>query len=292
MRWLGLPAVLLCLGSPLPAQEIFVDDFETGNLFRWSARAGEDLAAAEVFRLQDLDLRDPHVYLEVVAFGCLDFTDQELPLGLGPSFNGQLQSALEGDTDPADGLLDASYLLAFRPFAEDAAGERLDLQSGDCTAPEATTACAAEPMAVPQTVGYEGVATGLCLEPIPGTTGGYLPAIVAPAAPGFASTARTLWLGFGGVLLPLRAARVGASFADAPVDHLANGLIAGFLAESDADQILLPADLPLVGGEPFSILLAGGAGNCAAGDDRDQLDGVSGWWFYLAFPARRVPFTE
>ena len=102
-----------------------------------------------------------------MPLGCLDFTDQPLPFGLGPSFNSQLQGAIDGDGDPADGLLDASYLLAFRPFAG-AADERLDLQSGECSAPEPTTACAADPTTVPQTVRYDGVATGTCLEPLPG----------------------------------------------------------------------------------------------------------------------------
>lgn len=292
VRWLLWSLLILGLGAPSGAQEIFVEDFEVGNLFRWSLRMGEAIAPAEVFRLQDLDLRDPHVYLDLTPFGCFDFTDQELPFGLGPSLNARLQSTLESDVDPADGRLDASYLLAFRPFAEDAAGERLDLQSGDCAAPESTTSCVAEPGSVPQTVVYDGVDVGLCLAPLPGTTGSYSPAIVAPAAPGFVSAPRALPFGFGGVALPLRGARIGARFVDTSIDHLGDGLMAGFLAESDADQILLPADLPVVGGEPFSILLPGGSGNCAAHDDRDQLDGVSGWWFYFAFPARRVPFTE
>jgi len=292
VRRLALLLLLIASVPPAAAQEIFADDFESGNLFRWSARTGETIAPAEVFRLQDLDLRDPHLYLDVPLAGCVDFTDDALPFGLGPSFNEQLGSALAGDVDPADGVLDASYLLAFRPFLESAVGERLDLQSGACTAPESTTACAPDLAGVPQTVLYDGVGTGTCLEPLPGTTSGYLPAIVAPAAPGFASGERTLLLGFGDLALPLAGARVGARFADAPVDHLSDGLLLGFLAESDADQILLPADLPLVGGQPFSVLLPGGSGNCAAGDDRDLRDGVPGWWFYFVFPARRVPFSE
>jgi len=292
MRRLALVLALSTCAAPAAAQQIFADDFESGNLFRWSESVGEVIAAAEVFRFQDLDLRDPHLWLEVPLAGCVDFTDQPLPFGLGPSFNDQLESALTGDADPADGALDASYLLAFRPFVANATDERLDLQSGSCSAPEATTACVPDPGTVPQTVAYDGVGSGTCLAPVPGTTSGYVPAIVSPVAPGFASDERTLLLGFGDLALPLAGARVAATFADAPVDHFADGLLLGFLRESDADQILLPADLPLVGGQPFSVLLPGGTGNCAAGDDRDLLDGVPGWWFYFAFPARRVPFTE
>jgi len=46
--------------------------------------------------------------------------------------------------------------------------------------------------------------------------------------------------------------------------------------------------VPLIGGQPLSALLPGGAGNCAAGDDRDMLNGEPGWWFYFAIEAERV----
>jgi hypothetical protein len=48
--------------------------------------------------------------------------------------------------------------------------------------------------------------------------------------------------------------------------------------------------VPIVGGQPLSSVLPGGAGNCAAGDDRDVLDAVTGWWFYLNYPADEVPY--
>ena len=56
--------------------------------------------------------------------------------------------------------------------------------------------------------------------------------------------------------------------------------------------MLAPADLPLVGGRPVSSLLAGGTGNCASSSDKDRLDGVPGWWFYLNFTAQQVPWIE
>lgn len=292
MRWSSLLLALALAAPPAQADEIFAEDFETGNLFRWSARSGEDLASAEAFRFSDLDLRDPHVFVEVPLLGCVDFTDEALPLGLGPSLNDQLESAITGDVDPPDGLLDASYLLAFRPFDPLAVGLRLDLQSASCTAPEATTSCGPDTQTVPVTTSYDGVDSGICLEPVPGALRPYTPAVTTPAAPGFVSRARSLRFGLGGIELPLVAVRVAATHVGAPVGELVDGLLIGFLAESDADQILLSADLPLVGGEPLSILLPGGAGNCAGHDDRDLLDGVSGWWFHLNFPARRVPFAE
>ena len=50
-------------------------------------------------------------------------------------------------------------------------------------------------------------------------------------------------------------------------------------------------DLPIVGGQPITVLLPGGAGNCAAHDDRDIANGVSGWWFYFNFPGDAVLWT-
>jgi len=35
-----------------------------------------------------------------------------------------------------------------------------------------------------------------------------------------------------------------------------------------------------------------GTGNCASSSDKDRLDGVPGWWFYLNFTAQQVPWVE
>jgi hypothetical protein len=279
--------VLALAAAGARAQDtVFADDFESGNLFRWAARLGEPIAPAQVFRLDDLDLREPHVYVDLgFPLGCYDFTDQDLPLVPGSAFNAGLEAAFAADDD-GDGLLDASFLLAFRPFDEAAVALRLDVQGGLCTAPAASTTCAPDPASPPQTSAYDGVAAGVCLAPVAGTTyGPYAPEVPAPVAPGFVSQARTIALALSGVPVPLRQAQLAAAFTGAPVDRFESGLMMGFLAASDADLILLPPDLPLVGGQPLSILLPGGDGNCAGHDDRDELGGVSGWWFYFELTA-------
>ena len=283
---------LLSAGPGWAQAELFADDFESGNLFRWSARLGEPLEPAEAFRIADLDLRDPHVYLDLgFPLGCRDFTDQDLPLAPGSALNARIATSLTADGD-GDGLLDASPLLAFRPFDESAAGLRLDVQSGLCLAPAAGTTCAPDPQSVPQTARYDGVAAGVCLAPVAGTTyAPYAPEAPEPLAPGFASQARALAFDLDGLTVPLRAARLAASFVGTPVAELDTGLWMGFLAESDADQIPLPPDLPGVGGQPLSILLPGGTGNCAGHDDRDLFEGVTGWWFYFEYVAEPVPWT-
>ncbi len=292
-----LPAfagLLLGLTSaPLAAQltAVFADGFESGNTLAWSASAGEPaLAPAEVFRLSDLDLRDPHLYVNP-GFGCFDFTDQDLPLTTGTAFNGRLQAAITGDSEP-DGLLDSSYLLEFRPFDEAAAALRLDFGSGLCTAPMAGTSCAPDPSAVPQTAVYSGVAAGSCLAAVAGTTyGPYSPEVASVTGPCFVSAPRRVLFDLNGTALPLTDLQVAGDWTATPVSGFATGLMRGFLSEAEAASVILPASLPIVGGQPITVLLPGGAGNCAAHDDRDSLNSVSGWWFYFDFPADAVAWT-
>lgn len=149
----AVAAILLGLaGVPVAGQltSVFADGFESGNTLAWSASVGEPaLPPAEVFRLSDLDLRDPHLFVSP-GFGCFDFTDQDVPLFPGSAFNNQLQATITGDSEP-DGLLDSSFLLEFRPFDEVAMALRLDIGPGLCSAPVAGTSCAPDPSAVAQT---------------------------------------------------------------------------------------------------------------------------------------------
>ena len=90
--------------------------------------------------------------------------------------------------------------------------------------------------------------------------------------------------------MPLFGVRSGGAVtvADGPIGRV---MMRGFLRESDADATLLPAGLPLVGGRPVSVLLKGGTGSCATGSDKDVLDGVTGWWFYMEQTIASVPIT-
>lgn len=143
-------------------------------------------------------------------------------------------------------------------------------------------------MAVPVIGSYDGLAGGTCLETVPGTTSGYVPAVDEPAAPCFVTSPETVLLELGGVAVPLADAQLGGTWTGDPIDGSAPGLLRGFLSEADADAVLLP---PKLGGAPLSSLLPGGTGSCAPGDDRDVHDGVSGWWFYLNLTAYQVDFV-
>lgn len=265
--------------------QIFADGFESGDTSAWSQTVG---LAPKTFRFSDLDLRDPHVFVDVVVIGCFDFTDDEIPI-FNLSFNGSLQDQISGDAD-GDDFLDLSSLLLFRPLEPLGIGERVDFAAGMCLAPVADTVCVADPMTTPLTTSYDGLDAGMCLETVPGTTSGYSPAIAAPAAPCFRTVAETVEFQLGDLTVNLEDVQFAAVFGGDPIGTLTTGLIRGFLSEADADALLLPPDLPLVGGEPLSILLPGGTGNCASGDDRDIHESVVGWWFYFNFTADRVTY--
>jgi hypothetical protein len=288
---LGLFLVILWTSVAAQAgDKIFSDSFESGDVSAWPVAVGY-VAPAETMRWGDLELRDPHVFVDLSLLGCFDFTDTELPLGLGPSFNDSVAATFTGD-DNEDGFLDSSLLSLFRPLDENAQGERVDLEEGDCTAPVETTTCTASPDAEPTVLSYEVLNSGLCLSTVVGTTSGYTPSIHEPAAPCFVTSIADLTFNLGGLDIVLEAAQFSAVFVSSPPDSLAQGLLLGFLPEAVADTILLPADLPVVGGEPLSLLLPGGTGNCAPGDDRDVHNDESGWWIYWNYTAELVAFSE
>ena len=293
MRRLLLPLVLLAsLAAPaaVRAQPIFEDGFESGNSLAWNQSFGEPLLQLpDAYRTSELLLRDPHLFINLPIFGCFDFTDNDLPLSLGPSFNSQLEAAIETDGD-GDGFLDLSLLILGRPLSPSAApNTRVDTARGLCPGPFPPTNCNRDGGDVPQTHYYSTQSSGTCLAPIAGTTSGYTPAPTSPAASCFVTVARNLTFEVSGVELPLLAVQSAATFLGNPATSLAPGLMRGFLTEEAADSIPLPADLPIVGGQPFSILLPGGSGNCAGHDARDTYQSQSGWWFY--FNSTAIPVT-
>jgi len=247
-----------------------------------SVAQGQNAAA---FRFGDLDLRDPHVFVDVL--GCRDVTDTAL---LGFSVNGALQARIQTDTD-ADGLLDLSYVVEFLPLDTAQPTNLIDFGTADCSAPLSNTACTE--VLVSALAGDAMLASSAtCAAPLPGTTRPYAPAIASANAPCFVSPVGSVSLDLGGIPVTLQQATLAATFVGAPPASLGNGLLRGFISEADANAIILPGSLPLIGGRPLSAVLPGGTGNCAAHSDKDVVSGVTGWWFYLNFPATRVPRSD
>lgn len=247
-------------------------------------------ATAEItaYRFTDLDLRDPHAYMVIPGLGCADVTN--LAFG-GAGINPNMQSSIQGDAEP-DGLLDVSYLLLFDPVDPGSAGGVLTYRPGDCTAPMAGTTCAPGTSAS-QLLSFSNLSSGLCLQPIAGTTTGtYSPAITSPAAPCFVAGTFVWTMYMAGIPLMLRDAEIAATYgAGTPPGTVVNGLIRGFLTESDANNTTIPFSYPLAGGQALSSILPGGTNSCISHSAKDVKDGVTGWWFYFNFTAEKVSYT-
>ena len=235
-------------------------------------------AAATAFRLVDAELADPGVFVELG--GCADVTSV---------LNNMLSDRLDQDDD-GDGDLDLTILNVFRPLDPDAASAAVDVGPGSCAAPAPGQECGLDAAAAVTTTAAQR-ATGNCLGPIAGTTTPGAPVNTA-GAPCYATAAIDLSLELGVIQLDLTAARVGGRFASAT--SLDQGLARGFIGEAEADALLLPDDLPLVGGQPLSSVLPGGSGSCQTADGRDiGPDGATrGWYFYINFAAQVVDLTD
>ncbi len=103
-------------------------------------------------------------------------------------------------------------------------------------------------------------------------------------------------LDLGGIPVTLTDARIAATFVGVPAQSLSNGLLRGFLSETAANATIIPATVPLIGGQPLSSVLAGGTNACPGFSDKDTGPGGEvGWYFYLNFPAQKLdedPFAD
>jgi len=242
------------------------------------------------FRLTDLDLKDPHLFTRVLF--CLDVTNTAFGMdGVNPL----IEDAITMDAD-GDGDLDLSFTTVMRPLDQTRMMTGMDVTFPDCTAPMSTTRCRADAMTTTVMSNANNQSSGTCLGALPGTTGGYSPSIVTPGAGTsscFVSDEEMLVLNLGGITVRLQQTRIAATYSGAPARSLVNGLIRGFITEAEAEATMIPSTIAVVGGMSLASLLPGGRGNCSRRDDRDRLsDGTRGWWFYMNFSARAVPYTE
>lgn len=273
-RFLSISLLCSIFGiSNTPAQVVefvFADSMET--------------SIAVAYRNTQLTLRDPHVFVNVPVFGCVDFTDNPIPV-VNVSFNGQVADMITTDSD-GDGFLDLSILSGLDRFDPQGVGQMLTPANGNCAVPFPPSTCEIVPP-VSIAAATTNVETGLCLEPVAGTTSGYNPPVPVVQDACFFSTPMDTNASLGDVVLSLLQAQLAFGL-NADGTQLMPGLNFGFLREVDADNTPLPADLPVIGGQPLSSILPGGQGACAAGDDRDMLAGELGWWFYLEVTAEQV----
>lgn len=249
------------------------------------------------FRGGTISILDPHTWISTSPGACSDGTSL---------VNALITQAVNQDQDdPPDGYLDLSVLLVFRPLQQAMPAGTVDLQFGaDCTAPAAGTSCTPGDATI-QPVSYTNQSSGTCLGPLAGTTGGYAPAVPSSNAPCFGSAEINITFDISGIEIPLQGGRFGATYVGNPATSLSSGLIRGFLSETAAENVILPADLPPpFGGAQLSTMLPGGTGNCKTvpprgpcttlcRDDRDTGPGGEvGWYFYLGYTGPKVTYSD
>jgi cysteine-rich repeat protein len=261
------------------------DDGNTVNGDGCSSTCQKEIVAT-AFRFSDLFLRDPHVFVNFI--GCRDVTDTQLA---GFSVNNSLHTSITTDGSDPDTFLDLSIVLVFRPLGQSAATSPMEIHFADCTSPIATTSCTTgKGQTIPTTA--TNMSGGQCLAALAGTTHPYTPAITNATAPCFVTNPVTVTINLGGIPITLHDARVAATYVGSPATSLTNGLLMGFISQTDAENTTIPTTFPLVGGMPLSALLAGGMNACPTYSDMDMDGTTPGWWFYLNFPASKVPWTD
>ncbi len=237
--------------------------------------------AVDAFRISDMDLRDPHVFINFI--GCRDITDTPL---VGFAVNPQIQTAIQTDGD-GDGLLDLSTLIEFFPLDQALTTSPITVGSADCSSPIGSTTCGS--LNTVELIGIANLSSAAqCLSFIPNTIFGYTPSIISSGSPCFVSPLGNITIDISGIQIPLRNAQLAATLVSLPADTMTNGLMRGFVTEAVANNIIIPNTVPLVGSQPLSSVLPGGTNNCAPHDDKDIDNGEQGWWFYLNFSANRV----
>jgi len=236
------------------------------------------------FRFSDLDMREPHTFLSLLW--CRDFTDTTI---LGMSANSFFQNDVQKNTND-DGTLKTNYLLVFKSLDTTGSGPLEVYVTSTCSSPMSTTSCDSTSASATFTT-YTTSSSGQCLDAIPGTLHPYNnPAITYSTAPCFTTGTFDLFLTIADIPIYLHDVNISGTFTGSPVTSISNGLLRGFMYETDANASLLPSSLALIGGKPLSSILAGGSGCCASTSDMDTLNGVKGWWLYMNFTAPIVPY--
>jgi hypothetical protein len=229
-------------------------------------------APLTAFRISKMKLLDPHVFLS----GLIDLTT---------TVDGQIQDAIDEDADdPADGILDLNAIVVFQPLDQAGATTPMAISFADCSAPLATTACTQMATTTYITATATNDASATCLEEVAGTTTAEYDAVVPVPAPCFASNAVDVTVNLGSVTLPLKSARISATYSGSPATSLVTGLLIGYVTKADADVITVPVgdNMPTLS----SLLKADDMDTDPSGAPENN-----GWWFYLTVDAGEVTYT-
>lgn len=261
------------------------------------------------FRMTNLDLISPRIVID--AFGCDDVT--QVPL-FGFSVNGQIDEAIRPVS--MGGSYSLHIVNLFRPLDPAMAVTATELHmNAACMEAPTPDSCVPNPMPDLTTSNANNRSAGTCFMADPaqvntraGTPAAYAPAVNTVGAPCFVTDEQTLTITLTGIRIPLRRARVAATYSGVPPNRLVTGVVSGFLDEVTAADIVLPLSLPLVGGDALYEHLQAGdrsvtnsmgvsipdACNVGGGtheDDADMNGTVRGFWFFLNFEAELIDWA-
>ena len=269
------------------------------------------VAGPTAFRVTRADILDPNIWISVPIFGCRNFRSSGLLGQLPSGINGLLNESIQ---DPDEnGEYGLSIAAVFRPLdqAPTATGDA-ELHFPTCTEDSPVDICVADPDSQVVFATFENRANGVCLNRLPGsgapTPEGWfdnaentigaasLPTGTA-SSPCFVTPEVSLTLDVAGIDIPLTGARLAANYQGDPATGLVTGLLRGFVSLEAANAVLLPDDLPLVGGQVLSRFLHNGPSSCRSSPARDVGPAIgggttTGWWFYLSFTAELVDWVE
>jgi hypothetical protein len=222
---------------------------------------------AEVFRISQLLLRDPHLF-----FGGSDLTDQS---SLGVSVNADLiPGGLSMDYDN-DGFIDVSVVARLE-------SDRLYLVDAHCK-PSSPNQCSKHPSpGLDVDWPLAQVDSGTCLTLR--SSSSYKPPIDVPATPcSVTQGGRDVAMTLGGVPIAMTDTTVALRRNGQKLE----GLITGFVTLQKAQDALLPSYVPLLAGSPLAKYL-----HEADRDNAQSPSGEDGYWFYTNFVAEPARYTE
>ena len=239
--------------------------------------------ATDYFRFVSLNLRDPHLFVEV-GFLCIDLTDH--PEGLNKNLNDSLLYDLNGD-----GFIDFSLLLRVDPNDPQVSSGQFDLSEGSCSSDLATCTVLAPILA--GTFANRTEAGTQC-NPTPPwvATSGYTPPVEIPGARCFETAQTSGILDFDLLSIPFEDLSIAAEYAP-PVQALLSGVIVGFISEDTANTVQVDTGLGVL---PLATLLPGSSESCItiSSDLRQprfppsSSENSLGWWFFFNFEAVAV----
>lgn len=271
------------------------------------------------FRVTSLRLISPRVVAQIPLGGCQDITDNCATVFGGcvaDGVNTQLRNAIN-PMSTSGGTYSLHLVNLFRPLNPASATTPAELHlnaacmeapTPDSCAPDATMPDVVSSIANNQSAGTCFMPVAADVNTRAGSPAMYTPTANTVSAPCFVSDETMLVVTLSGISIPLERARIAATYSGSPANRLISGIVTGFLSDRAAADVLLPASLPVVGGDPlYEHLQAGNrsttnamgmtvADGCNVGggtseDDGDMNGTTRGFWFFLNFTADLVTWT-